>query len=224
MIVTCPNCRAQYRVRDEQVATDGSQLQCPECSTLFLVKPPPRDDLGAVIDKLQQENERLETKVNDLERRLAKRDADVAQAKERLARGGAQFDELVRELADAKRDLGAYPAREAQLLEELAGRDELLGRYEAQHKNRAAAEASLQAELEFLREQLARRMGSAGAPKGTSDELMALIAGLPPMLWGLQQAVDFLSPYAAKQEQLKPHVEKMRLLAALLERIVGQTS
>lgn len=49
MIVTCPGCASNYRVRNEVVPPTGAQMRCPKCSTMFLAKPPTRDADGAQI-------------------------------------------------------------------------------------------------------------------------------------------------------------------------------
>ncbi|MCP4501330.1 MAG: hypothetical protein GY822_15335, partial [Deltaproteobacteria bacterium] len=42
MIVTCPGCSANYRVRNEAVPEGGARMKCPKCNTMFLAKPPPQ--------------------------------------------------------------------------------------------------------------------------------------------------------------------------------------
>ncbi|MEW5855645.1 MAG: zinc-ribbon domain-containing protein, partial [Myxococcota bacterium] len=39
MIVSCPGCKARYRVRRESLAADGSRMRCPKCTTIFVAKP-----------------------------------------------------------------------------------------------------------------------------------------------------------------------------------------
>lgn len=46
MIVTCPGCASNYRVRNEAVPSDGARMRCPKCSTMFLAKPPSAEDLA----------------------------------------------------------------------------------------------------------------------------------------------------------------------------------
>lgn len=40
MVVTCPGCNANYRVKDEAVPDDGAKMQCPKCNTVFLAVAP----------------------------------------------------------------------------------------------------------------------------------------------------------------------------------------
>ncbi len=40
MIVTCPGCMANYRVRNDQVPAEGAKMRCPKCKTLFLAMLP----------------------------------------------------------------------------------------------------------------------------------------------------------------------------------------
>ena len=40
MIVTCPGCAANYRVRNEAVPGGGAKMRCPRCGTVFLALSP----------------------------------------------------------------------------------------------------------------------------------------------------------------------------------------
>lgn len=40
MIVTCPGCAANYRVRNEAVPDGGAKMRCPRCGTVFLALAP----------------------------------------------------------------------------------------------------------------------------------------------------------------------------------------
>lgn len=41
MIVTCPGCSSNYRVRNESVPEGGAKMRCPKCQTMFLAVAPP---------------------------------------------------------------------------------------------------------------------------------------------------------------------------------------
>jgi predicted Zn finger-like uncharacterized protein len=43
MILTCPKCNSQYRVRNESIPAEGAKLKCPRCELEFQAHPPSRD-------------------------------------------------------------------------------------------------------------------------------------------------------------------------------------
>ena len=60
---------------------------------------------------------------------------------------------------------------------------------------------------------------AAGSPE--AEQIRSLVAAVGPMLWGLEQSVDHLGAMAASDTALIPHVQKLRLLQAVLKRLTG---
>ncbi|MFZ9889550.1 MAG: zinc-ribbon domain-containing protein [Myxococcota bacterium] len=149
MIVTCPNCNAKYRVRDEAVPPSGAQLRCPECSTMFLARRPAHQEqeLVEAVERLSQANQDGEQRIAQLERQLAESKAqrDVAEREIRrlreesahvLATSQSAQRQAERRCAAAELELQAARANES-LLQELQ-----------------SVRASLAAEVTQLRQEL----------------------------------------------------------------------
>jgi hypothetical protein len=60
---------------------------------------------------------------------------------------------------------------------------------------------------------------TADATAGTS-EITSLIAALPPMMWGLERAVEYLEPFAKTETMLDAHVRQLSLLRSVLKKLV----
>jgi predicted Zn finger-like uncharacterized protein len=320
MIVTCPSCSAKYRVRDDAVPTEGAQLKCPECATMFLAHRPAHDDqeLAGAIERLTEARDAIQGELHEAEKKLkdvqadaerkqkellaaneaagralAARDKELQEALAQAAasRGTAEhsasllaqvgqlqqqldtanrmraeatrpFEQKVQELArelQAARDeadrlklSGSVPApvtvgtpalgnsselQEArtQLLsaQKLAGKlthDVDVARREARSaKDRAddlerqlaaasgggAKNSVLEQEVQRLKEQLATAAGGGDM----APEVATLVGAIAPMLWGLDQAIDYIEPFAQNEAALGTHVQKLKLLAGLLKRL-----
>jgi predicted Zn finger-like uncharacterized protein len=328
MIVTCPNCSAKYRVRDDAVPHEGAQLKCPECAQLFLAHRPKTHDsqLVEAIERLTEANEAAETTVHDLKKQLGASQAEFEKAKTEFDRSNEQAGRALaqrdHEIADMRRELeklrsenesmrqqtaqqtqhaqgqaalvssrdqqvraltqqndqlnqqsqtlnqqiGQLRARAEQLdaqLELLRSappplaasggntelRDQLskaqtvAGRLTSEldtarrtidkqnadlarlQQGGAAATPTnplLEDEVARLREQLAAAQ-SAPPSAGADPQVMGLISAVAPMLWGLDQTVTYLEPFAASQPELGGHVRQLQLLAGMLHKLAETT-
>lgn len=52
------------------------------------------------------------------------------------------------------------------------------------------------------------------------QEVMALVTALAPMLWALDQAVQYLSPFSVTEPVLSTHVRNLQLLSGVLRKLV----
>ncbi len=57
MIITCPNCSARYKVKDELVQTKGKRVKCKKCEAVFLTYP----DRDAVLESMPPSAPSVET-------------------------------------------------------------------------------------------------------------------------------------------------------------------
>lgn len=227
MIVTCPSCNAKYRVRDDAVPAKGAQLKCPECATLFLAHRPAHDDreLTDAIDRLTRQNHEAEARVRDLEKRVKdvtaegeRQRAELTRRNEEAGRALAQRD---RELQDLRAELSRRPDHTAELVElkeALIQAQKVSGHLGAELDTQRGVIAHLQDELRRAREQ-------GGGGEGTHDggganaQVLSLIAAVNPMLWGLDQAIRYLEPFAANEPSLAAHLRHLQLLAGVLKRL-----
>jgi predicted Zn finger-like uncharacterized protein len=63
MILTCPKCSAQYRVRNESIPAEGAKLKCPQCELEFRANPPDHDaaEIKTVLAQLDSARLKLES-------------------------------------------------------------------------------------------------------------------------------------------------------------------
>jgi predicted Zn finger-like uncharacterized protein len=324
MIVTCPNCSAKYRVRDDAVPAEGAQLECPECAQMFLAHRPRTHDneLVDAVERLTRWKEEAEETIKDLEKQLEISRAEFERAKSEFDRSNEQAGRALaqrdHERNDMRAELEKLRAETQQLRTQtqqqteharglsaqLAAKDQQLGpmAQQAQQANQTIGELNqqigqlkaraqqLDAQLELarsappplaasggggsakLRDELAKaqtvagrltseldsarrtidqqneelgrlRLSGGGAPApnpqleaeltrlkteleiarrgggGAGPEVMGLVSAVSPMLWGLEQAITYLEPFAAQQPELGGHVRQLQLLKGVLERL-----
>ena len=68
MILSCPQCAAQYRVRNESIPVEGASLQCPQCKLEIQAFPPERDaaEILTVIKQLDAARAKLDAEYFEL--------------------------------------------------------------------------------------------------------------------------------------------------------------
>ena len=100
----------------------------------------------------------------------------------------------------------------------------LLTELEAERQKHAAIEIEarrvpeLLAELARLRDELSR----AGPRNAVPPNLASLVAAIAPMLWGLEQALQYLEPFAGNEAALASHVRQLQLLHGVLRRLTEE--
>lgn len=168
------------------------------------------------VTRLREENGRA------MARLAAAADAEVRmlQLTEELARARAQashapeLDRLRAELDSAQTTIGRL-ATELEVAREAGA----AGQVDVGAGPRAA---QLEAELKRLQDELAR--SNQVTPRGTTHSLLALVSAVGPMLWGLEQAIAYLEPFGTEEPALAGHVQKLRLLEAVLKRLAAETT
>lgn len=226
MIVTCPSCNAKYRVRDDAVPAEGAQLRCPECSTMFLAHRPAHDDreLTDAIERLTKQNHEAETRVRDLEKRVRDVTAEAERQKAEFRRlneeAGHALSLRDRELADLRAELARRAGNQAEideLKEALINAQKVSGRLTNELDTQRGIIAHLQDEL------IRARQAQAAAPPVPShapnEQVLSLVEAVSPLLWGLDQAIHYLEPFAASEPTLAGHVRHLQLLAGVLKRL-----
>lgn len=79
-------------------------------------------------------------------------------------------------------------------------------------------------EVKRLRAQLAEAMQKDREAGSVADpQLRSLIGAMSPMLWGLDQAIRYLEPFAPNEPSLANHVRQLQLLAGVLRRLAETT-
>ncbi len=168
---------------------------------------------------------------------------DVTRANMRAAGAGAAENRvlaLTEELARAKAAVISAPEI-VRLKDELTGakasaqamRDEL----EKAHHNVQALRAELtrasrlhgddgrvvqlEADIARLRHQL-QNQGTVPPGPAMSPTLASLVAAVAPMLWGLDQAMRYLEPFAASEAALAGHLKQLQLLHGVLTRLTQE--
>lgn len=231
MIVTCPSCNAKYRVRDDAVPAKGAQLKCPECGTMFLAHRPAHDDreLTEAIDRLTKQNHEAEARVRDLEKRVRDVSNDAERQKAELRRANEEAGRALalrdRELADLRAELARRPDASAALQELAELKEALINAQKV--SSRLTNELDTQrGVIAHLQDELVRaRQGAPATGGGNLDEqVLSLIAAVNPMLWGLDQVIRYLEPFAATEPALAGHLRHLQLLAGVLKRLSDATS
>jgi predicted Zn finger-like uncharacterized protein len=257
MIVTCPSCAAEYRVRDDAVPAAGAQLRCPKCSTLFLAHRPAQKDkeLTDAIDRLTRAREEAEAETRDLEKRLQdqkleaeRQRAEFTRANEVAGRALAQREQeitqLWTELAQARGSEGAgdksrlFEMKVAELATKLQAANDELAALRA-HPDASAQAQRLTEALDSAQkvvERLTNELDSAkevidnqraelsrlSLEAGADAQLVSLVGAVSPMLWGLDQALRYLEPFAVSEPALAAHVRNLQLLAGVLQRLTDR--
>lgn len=174
----------------------------------------------------------------------AERRADESNQSTRLR---SEIAELQGQLAEQRRALAALEAlrEEHRLAQKTAGRlatevenaQELIGRLQIQlDQQRATAPRGdapealldLRAEVERLQGALAQCEGRASP----DQEIVALVASIAPMLWGLDQAIGHFEGRAqrqaptpggaaAREDESTGHTRHLRLVAGMLKRLTA---
>ena len=68
MILTCPKCNSQYRVRNESIPAEGAKLKCPQCELEFHAQPPEREaaEIQTVLTQLDAARAKLDAEYFEL--------------------------------------------------------------------------------------------------------------------------------------------------------------
>lgn len=161
----------------------------------------------AQMTRLREEVARLHEEL--ARARVARAEADssheVAELKEQLSLAQKTVGRLTTELETAQEVIGRQQVELRALKEARASGSE----------DASARVAQLEAEIARLKEQLSRTAGAD--PR--NQQLAALVAGVTPMLWGLEQAIHHFEPTAKQQADLALHLRHLQLLSGVLKRL-----
>lgn len=86
-----------------------------------------------------------------------------------------------------------------------------------------AAVAQLERELAAAQAELRSARDKTGLAS-VEDEVMALMTAIAPLLWALDQSVQYLSPFSATEPVLSNHVRNLQLLSGVLRKLVDVAS
>ncbi|MCC7073275.1 MAG: zinc-ribbon domain-containing protein [Deltaproteobacteria bacterium] len=162
----------------------------------------------------------LENEVVRLREELQRVAARANLAAEAEARNLQLTEELARARAAAN-----HAPEVARLTEELQSAQITTGRLlteleaERQKHSELGRLGELQAEVARLRDELSR----AGPRNSLAPNLAALVAAIAPMLWGLEQALQYLEPFAGNELALANHVRQLQLLHGVLKRLTAES-
>lgn len=195
---------ARQQQAEAQIIVLRSELQSTQVEARGAAAP-----LEAEVLRLRDEVGRLAslaTVAADAETRILQLTEDLARARA-AANHAPEVARLTEELNSAQITTG-------RLLTELEA--------ERQKHAHAAGDgariAELQHELVRLRDELSR----AGPRTAASPNLTSLLAAIAPMLWGLEQALQYLEPFAGNEPALAGHVRQLQLLQGLLKRLAQE--
>jgi hypothetical protein len=59
-------------------------------------------------------------------------------------------------------------------------------------------------------------------PPALPPQQLALIGAVSPMLWGLEQAIRYLEPFAAGEPEMAGHLRQLQLLQGVLKRLAAE--
>ncbi len=155
-------------------------------------------------------------RLRELLQRVAARATAAADAEARIL-------QLTEELARARAAANHAP-EVARLTDELQSAQITTGRLlteleaERQKHGDLARLGELQQEVARLRDELSR----AGPRNAVPPNLASLVAAVAPMLWGLEQALQYLEPFAGNELALANHVRQLHLLHGVLKRLAAE--
>jgi predicted Zn finger-like uncharacterized protein len=230
----------QRALEAERAAQEAeARLQQAEASIIVL-----RSELGAVQSTAQGE---VASRLQPLEAEVMRWREEAARA---IARANAAADAEVRvlqmteELARARAAANHAP-EVARLTEELSAAQRGAGRLRTELDSAQQNVSALQAELHRTQERLRENESGGARPSLLEDEVQrlrgqlanasttppgpalspamtSLIAAVAPMLWGLEQAIKYLEPFAATEPALAGHVRQLQLLHGVLTRLSNE--
>jgi predicted Zn finger-like uncharacterized protein len=64
MIITCPNCGARYKVRDDLISEKGKRVKCKKCTAVFRVNKEGQSKLEKAPEKAPEQEAQQQFKVN----------------------------------------------------------------------------------------------------------------------------------------------------------------
>lgn len=195
---------ARQQQAEAQVIVLTSELQGMQAEARGAVTPL-ENEIGRLRDELQRVGARAAT--------AADAEGRILQLTEELSRARAAANHAP-EIARLNDELQSAQITTGRLLTELEAERQKHGSSDAD----ALRIAELQGELMRLRDDLSR----AGPRTGASQNLMSLIAAVAPMLWGLEQALQYLEPFAGNEAALAGHVRQLQLLHGVLKRLAQE--
>lgn len=227
MIVTCPACSSKFRVRNEDLGTEGVELKCQNCGQRFLAMPPEQSatpDLSSRLAALRKTHDEAIARAGDLEKVVSALRAELGEAKTALAQSNHALNEANQNNSDVGQ-LNSALLRSQRSAQALAGERDLL-KAEVEKLTvrmthmqsvpapiQSAPSAISNAEVDRLRAEIAQLQSGA-----ISDSLRNALASVRPLSWGLDQAIDYIEPFSTNQPQLAGHLKQLRLLRTLLKR------
>jgi predicted Zn finger-like uncharacterized protein len=178
---------------------------------------------------------------NDARSQRAPLEAEIKRLHEEtqrlIARANAAADAEMRvmQLTEELNRLRAAPQGEIQRLkDELAGAEKTTGRLYTELDDKKRALERLEQELRNLREAERDKTNPAAAPAPISaispsgpvmsPALASLVAAVAPMLWGLEQAIKYLEPFANNEPALAGHLRQLLLLQGVLQRLAKEAA
>lgn len=197
---------ARQQQAEAQVIVLTSELQGMKAEARGTVTPL-ENEIARLRDELQRVGARAAT--------AADAEGRILQLTEELARARAAANHAP-EIARLNDELQSAQITTGRLLTELEAERQKHGSSDAD----AHRIAELQGELMRLRDDLSR----AGPRAGASQNLMSLIAAVAPMLWGLEQALQYLEPFAGNEAALAGHVRQLQLLHGVLQRLAQEAA
>jgi predicted Zn finger-like uncharacterized protein len=179
--------------------------------------------LEAEIQRLREDNARAVARANanaDAEARVLSLTEELARARA-AANHAPEIQRLTEELQNATKTTG-------RLYTELEVEKTTVARLEAENnflKARGTGDSGradqLTAEVQRLKDEIARLQASSSSAGGAppSSSVTSLVAAVGPLLWGLEQAVKYLEPFAASEPTLATHVRQLQILQAVLKKL-----
>lgn len=162
------------------------------------------------VSELTQKLTRVHDELERVRSAGAAAGPEVAQMRDQLNKAQTVAGRLTSELDGARRAQAAAEQR-AQALEG-----------QLRQGQSTPTNPLLEMEVQRLREQLAE-LSQGGGGGGVDANVMGLIAALAPMLWGLDQAIQYLHPFAATEPALATHVRQLQLLRGVLDKLAAAT-
>lgn len=241
----CPECdtlflahRPAHNDRELTDAIDRLTKQNHEAEARIRDLEKRVKDVTSDADRQKAEFRRLNEEAG---RALASRDREMGDLKAELARAreergqsdaraeqlrayDTKVQQLARELQAAQDELervkltSASTAEVAELKDALVSAQKVSGRLTNELDASRGVIAHLQEELQRVRQQQATG-GGGPAPAA----LLTLIGAVNPMLWGLDQTIRYLEPFASNEPTLANHVRQLQLLAGVLKRLAEAT-
>ena len=231
----CPSCKAVFvahppRKEGAPAPAADSAARQQELESALKKAEGAREELLRQLQSKDSELGRLEARATSAESKANRLEAEVRTLRQQ-AGDTSELVSVKGHLLDAQRKERTVSAEldvANSLVTSLQSEVAILKARspEAAASSSTARIEALQKEVQALKDKLVAQVDAlaANTSSGPSPSLKSLIAAIGPLLWGLDQALTYIEPFAGNEVALAGHVRQLRLLQKVLQRLVDEAA